>query len=385
MHDLKPDIKPRRPGDASYRDPDKLRDAEEYSDPEEDIEIVDMGQVGQLDSLAPRSLPRVQEKIKKREVKKEKGKEKDKSLGIKPDPEDEEAGERARLSGPSSRAGTIDSNTSTPLLKTKAEEDAEEDQAEAEAEENEVVRGADALDLSESEEEEMMDDLVDDFVFDDSSDVGGGEDASNRLYLFQFPQVFPKFKAPKDKPAKAESDNEGGGSAAGPPPSALSSSPPGGSTKPKRSVAFAEGSKRGTATPPDTKPSGSSLDSEALKRGFSSGSDPLRNSSSQSGPEGMVGRLQVYRDGRVEMHFGSPDNPLVMEVAGGSQSSFLQDVALLDAKEKRATVLGEVHRKFTLSPSVEGMLGDWENHCSMKGEESESSSDEESVKKEEKR
>lgn len=411
--DSKSDMKPLR-SDASYRNPDKLRDAEQYSDQEDDVEIVDMGNVAELDELAPRSLPRMQEKDKKKGkgvVKKEKGKGKEGAGIVKPDPEDEEASDRARLQG--SESGSGSASSTPPVIggvvkkkKAKKEEagmpgapsDNEDDDGDAGAEE--VVRGADALDLSESEEEEMMDDLADDFVFDDTHSDGGGGD-NNRLYLFQFPQMFPKFKAAKAKPiptAKPESDAEASSSTVqassssggGPPASALSSSPPGGSKdKPKRSVAFAEGVKNGTATPPDNrdrKPTPAEL-SAGMKRSAmdnSSHLDPLSNSSSQSGPEGMIGRLQIYKDGRVEMHFGSPTNPLVMEVAGGSQSSFLQDVALLDAKEKRATVLGEVHRKFTVSPGVEGMLRDWEGWCAGErgggeGEDSESSSDEEEV------
>lgn len=106
---LKPD-----PGRQSYRDPDKLREREEYSDQEEDVEIVDLDDVGLLDELAPRALPRVQEKDKGKkgkgkDDKKGKGKGKKPKAdvadgvegmdldGVKADPDAEEAEEQKRL------------------------------------------------------------------------------------------------------------------------------------------------------------------------------------------------------------------------------------------------------------------------------------------------
>ncbi|PWN20301.1 hypothetical protein BCV69DRAFT_283176 [Microstroma glucosiphilum] len=365
---LKPD-----PGRMAYRNPDKLRDKEEYSDPEEDIEIVDLDDVGTLDELAPRALPRVQEKEKKRSKQGEEAADKKKGKGkgkvkmedamdvdkVKPDPEDEEQREKNALSGPASRAATISSGTSTPRHGT---EDA--DSASEEAEEDR--KGIDALDLSESEAEEIGDDLVDDFVFDEE------EGDPTRLYLFQFPQLFPKFTAPKVKPeGPPKEEGAAGGVGAGvvKVPSALSSSPPGSSgNKPKRSVAFAEGTSGGT---PPASGSGSGSAKAAAPNGVkkepSSSAPPTaappgaqvkvkqeEGIDGHLGPEGMIGRLQVYKDGRVEMHFGK----IVMEVSGGSQTTFLQDLALLDASTRRATLLGEVHRKFTVSPNVENMLDD---------------------------
>ena len=47
-----------------------------------------------------------------------------------------------------------------------------------------------------------------------------------------------------------------------------------------------------------------------------------------------------------------------MELTGGSQTSFLQDLALLDPVKREAYILGEIQRKFVCSPGVEGMLDD---------------------------
>lgn len=254
---------------------------------------------------------------------------------------------------------SVSSGTSTPLHDT---EDA--DSASEEAEEDR--KGIDALDLSESEAEEVGDDLVDDFVFDEE-DVD-----ATRLYLFQFPQLFPKFTVPKVKPEGPPKEEEraagGAGAPAGAPkvPSALSSSPPGSGNKPKRSVAFAEGTSGGT---PPASGSAKAAAANGVKKEPSStgpaaaapppGGATVKVKEEEGldatlGPEGMIGRLQVYKDGRVEMHFGK----IIMEVSGGSQTTFLQDLALLDASTRRATLLGEVHRKFTVSPNVENMLDD---------------------------
>lgn len=171
--------------------------------------------------------------------------------------------------------------------------------------------------------------MVDDFVFDEE-DVD-----ATRLYLFQFPQLFPKFTVPKVKPEgppKEEGASGGAGTSAPKVPSALSSSPPGSSgNKPKRSVAFAEGTSGGG---PPASGSGSAKAAAAapngVKKEVPSSAPPSAAGSGSGappgakvkvkeeegvdaslGPEGMIGRLQVYKDGRVEMHFGK----IIMEVS----------------------------------------------------------------------
>lgn len=429
---------------SNYRDPDKLQDQEEYSDQEGDVEVVDMSIVGSMDRLGPRSLPKIQgeEKKKKKPVKKEdgataKGKGKDKpsdsgmNVDIKPDPEDVEASETARLARPAdadpSQAADSTSGSTTPVAAgsevapTAKKEEGEGpigpgDDSDGQGE----VRQADALNLSESEEEEEPDDLGDDFLDqnelgeEDRNDAAGPDGRSqdsNHLFLFQFPQRFPQFHPRKHRKPKVEAK-------AAPSTSALSASPPGGGSSSSRSkaksVAFAD------ATPGDRPgaekashqgqtlkrehPSSAGLDGFGSLHLDGSGGDGQEGDTTQKDqPEGMVGRLQVYKGGRVEMHFPISDDEdddeggededdedgqkagadgqgddgdaelgidgqcnrktktkrvLVMEVAGGSQSTFLQDVAILDKRSRKAHILGEVHRKFTVQPSIDGMLDD---------------------------
>lgn len=376
---------------SSYRDPDKLKDKEEYSDQEEEVEIVDLDDVGELDAMAPRALPRMQdvEKKKKQERKKqvkkkekEEQREKAKELAssssssamdvdppaagtaspqVKADPEDVEAANRAALqNGKTEQDESKKATTISPDDSDASDVDSDDDRPK----DGKVV---DALDLSESEEEETMDDLVDDFVFDDENlDTDhGGVDPSNRLYLFQFPQLFPRFKVSKDQrrrqaaaaasaaTAKTEPPHPAAKMASSPPPkSALSTSPPG--SKGRRSVAFAEGTVGGGGAPSSSTSVKREHDEDAA------GKPPASTAKPRPGPEGRVGSLKVYRDGRVEMHFTrkDPAQPLVMELTGGSQTSFLQDLAVLDPVKREAYILGEIQRKFVCSPGVEGMLDD---------------------------
>ncbi|SJX65477.1 related to RPC53-47 kD subunit of DNA-directed RNA polymerase III [Sporisorium reilianum f. sp. reilianum] len=309
------------PDRASYRNPDKLKDAEQYSDPEDGgVEIVDMDEVHILDELAPRSLPRVAEKESKKDKQKAADARQKKVDGrlLKDERDANPAVVRVKSEDPDDPMGELDpakGSTSSAYVSS------------ASATPQPEVNNADALDLSESEGEELMDDLVDDFVLHDDDDVS----PENRLYLFQFPQLFPRFKAPK--PAQADV------------PAAADE------TSKRRSVSFAEGTTGGAghARPSPTKHeiSSSDLDSDADSEDEKKPKAPIAK-------EGLVGKLDVYRDGRVFLRFGE----LLMEVTGGSQSTFLQQVMLLDPSNRTATNLGELHRKFIVSPELDCMLND---------------------------
>lgn len=338
------------PDRASYRNPDKLKDAEQYSDPEDGgVEIVDMDQVHVLDELAPRALPRVavkeskkdkqkaadarQKKMEGRILKDERDANPSTAIRVKSEDDDDAMGEL----DPSLTSGLNESGTSTVISSASATPQPEDEPK---------VNTADALDLSGSEGEELMDDLVDDFVFHDDDDVN----PENRLYLFQFPQLFPNFKAPKisntniTEPPAAPSDTESTSAASK-----------------RRSVSFAEGTTGGAgqARPSSVKdeaPSSSEIDeSDAYDSDASDNKKrDTKLSAAKNNKEGLVGKLDVYRDGRVFLRFGE----LVMEVTGGSQSTFLQQVMLLDPSNKTATTLGELHRKFIVSPELDCMLND---------------------------
>jgi DNA-directed RNA polymerase III subunit RPC4 len=53
-------------------------------------------------------------------------------------------------------------------------------------------------------------------------------------------------------------------------------------------------------------------------------------------------------------------------VSGATQSSFLQQVVHLDMQNKRLNVLGEINKRFVVSPDVEALLAATENEASVK-------------------
>lgn len=261
---------------ADYTDPDRAArlEREEYSDQEDGIQIVDMEDVGNLDVLAPTSLPRMQ--AKGRRSKKATIKNED-AVRVKREIAD------IREDGVKVQVGDIELEA---------------------AEKDDNARTADALDLSASEDEEVMDNLIGDFVEDDE------DNPENRLYLFQFPPLFPTFAHPKGK---------------------------------KRAVSFAENAE---------------INGKEVKVKSEAGGDTKDGAKVETRdvnrPEGRIGRLDIFRDGTVQFRF----NDIVMDVTGGSQASFLQQVMILDAEEKKATTLGELHRKFVVAPEIDSMLKD---------------------------
>lgn len=323
------------PDRATYRNPDKLKDAEQYSDPEDGgVEIVDMDEVHILDDLAPRALPRVAEKETKKDKQKAANARQKKMEGRMLKDEREAGGSTVRVKSEDDddAMGELDPRSASVLSAS----------ATPQPEDGPQVNTADALDLSESEGEELMDDLVDDFVFHDDDDAN----PENRLYLFQFPQLFPKFRAPKANKA----DTMDAAAAAEP--------STGAATGKRRTVSFAEGTTGGAGKAVKDELPRSEIDSDADSAIDSADEDKKTKLNTANQHEGLVGKLDVYRDGRVFLRFGD----LVMEVTGGSQSTFLQQVMLLDPSNRTATSLGELHRKFIVSPELDCMLNDIKLH-----------------------
>lgn len=57
------------------------------------------------------------------------------------------------------------------------------------------------------------------------------------------------------------------------------------------------------------------------------------------------------------MRFG---NGVVMDVAAATQPAFLQHAVQLDMTKKRMNVIGEVNKRFVVSPDVDALLEDAE-------------------------
>ncbi|KAJ6474600.1 RNA polymerase III RPC4-domain-containing protein [Mycena vitilis] len=202
--------------------------------------------------------------------------------------------------------------------KVKKEEPTE-NETEAGAVEEVEVDAANALDLSESEEEEEFEDLIEHFARQEniSEDPTMREE---RLYFFQFPSPFPTFSPP----AVAVPDDI---------PEVVDTG--------VKKVSFADdvkagslpGSARGSMAPPET-PAVDKVEENPVI-------------------DGLIGTLEVYRSGAVKMRL---QNGMLLDVTAATQPSFLQHAVCLDFAEKRLTVLGEVNKRFVVSPDIDTLL-----------------------------
>ncbi|KAJ7623370.1 RNA polymerase III RPC4-domain-containing protein [Roridomyces roridus] len=176
------------------------------------------------------------------------------------------------------------------------------------------VDAANALDLSESEEEEEFEDLVEHFSRQEPVD----EDPSlreERLYFFQFPSPFPEF-LPYTPPVTEEDASV-------------------------KKVTFAEDTKPGSlpgSARGSVAPSEATVDDKAKE---------------PKTVDGIIGSLEVYRSGAVKMRLS---NGILLEVTAATQPSFLQHAVCLDIPEHRLTVLGEVNKRFVVSPDIGSLL-----------------------------
>lgn len=188
----------------------------------------------------------------------------------------------------------LDAAAPQPLLKAPPQFKRETPQIKSEGNELEMavdsalatdtpdVNRAQALDLSESEDEEGEDELAGRFV----ASLQDGQ-SEGQTFLFQFPRPFPTFTA--SPPAKEDSEVVDVDAPAKPAP------------------------------PP---------------------------------AEGQVGELQIFESGRVLLHLGG----IPFDITGGSETSFLQQVMLLDADQQRALCLGELDAKLLATPDLAYLL-----------------------------
>ncbi|KAK7686403.1 hypothetical protein QCA50_010627 [Cerrena zonata] len=256
-----------------------------YSDQEDGVEIVDIEKVRMMDWMAPESLKRERDAKHKKKAKKEDAKGK----GI----------------AASSNEMEVDDDV---VLET-----------------NEKVNLANAIDLSESEDEEELEDIVDDFAPQDAmqDDPFAHHD---RLFFFQFPEPFPTFVS-KSKSDKTPSI-----------PTVPTPNDKGKGVDRERKVSFAENTK-----PPG--PSGPPTNGAIATESKEIQEDPK--------VDGVVGQLEIYQSGAVKMRMG---NGIVYDVTAATQPSFLQHAVYLDADKKQLCVLGEINRRFVVSPDLEVLL-----------------------------
>ncbi|KAF9525978.1 RNA polymerase III RPC4-domain-containing protein [Crepidotus variabilis] len=235
----------------------KPEDEEVYSDPDDGIEIVDMGNVREMDWMAPEIL------LKERQ------------------------GERK---------------------KAKKEEAVGDDLSD-----EVVVESTQALNLSESEEEEEMDDIMSSFMARAVNQQGGAF-LQDRLYLFQLPSPFPTFSS-NQTPMEVDKALDSG----------------------EKRVSFAPNVKQDTST--SSRTAYSAPDTSEQKQ--------------PSSLEGRIGQLEFYRSGAVKMRLA---NHVLLDVNAATQPSFLQQAVHIAPTRNQLVVLGEVNTQFAATPNVDALL-----------------------------
>ncbi|KAI0641967.1 RNA polymerase III RPC4-domain-containing protein [Trametes meyenii] len=188
-----------------------------------------------------------------------------------------------------------------------------------ESPEEEEVNMANAVDLSESEEEEELEDIIDDFAQRQAEAEEDTDVRQERLYFFQFPNPFPAFTSAQapDGDAKGKGKAADAGEDAG------------------KKVTFAQ----------DTKPPAPGAAPPAPSA--------TEKQEAQTKVDGIVGQLEIYESGTVKLRLG---NGIVMDVTAATQPSFLQHAVYVDPEHKRLSVLGEVNRRFVVTPDIETLL-----------------------------
>ena len=71
-------------------------------------------------------------------------------------------------------------------------------------------------------------------------------------------------------------------------------------------------------------------------------------------PSGYLGKLLVYRSGKVQMKIGD----ILFDVNIGTASTCHQQVAFISAEEKKATILGSIKQRTVVTPNIEHLLSD---------------------------
>ncbi|KAI0072688.1 hypothetical protein K474DRAFT_1604653 [Panus rudis PR-1116 ss-1] len=271
-----------------------------YSDPDEGVEIVDMEKVRNMDWMAPESLRKEKDAgKKKKKVKKEEEKKTDvKGKGVSIED-----------------AMEVDNSRETTVSAP------------------EEVNLANAVDLSESEDDEELEDIVGDFALPpEDLEEQDFNTRQERLYFFQFPDPFPTFISHRQPPPESPSaPNPDGASNLEDPSGSIPASG-------KKAVSFAD----------DTKPPAPGAPSTTGQAETTKTKDGEKKKM-----EGVIGQLEVYASGAVKMRMG---NGIVLDVAGATQPSFLQQAVYLDPENKRLCVLGEVNRRFVVSPDLDALL-----------------------------
>ncbi|WWC73393.1 uncharacterized protein I206_107360 [Kwoniella pini CBS 10737] len=184
--------------------------------------------------------------------------------------------------------------------------------------EDEEVNEAQMVDLSESEEEEEEEDMEGDFVQSE-----GYDNPEEKLFIFQFPHLFPKF-LPSTTVDLTQNDIK-----------------PDVTAHVNGATNAAQQKDVKPDMKPDVKPSAAQLRAAQSKKG----PEPV--------PEGRVGTMVVMKSGKVKIVMGKD---IVMNVTPGLPTTFIQHLVHLEPKKKTAQVLGEIHKNYLVTPDIDRLL-----------------------------
>ncbi|KAF9646363.1 hypothetical protein BDM02DRAFT_3171826 [Thelephora ganbajun] len=183
---------------------------------------------------------------------------------------------------------------------------------------------ANAVNLSESEDEVEEEQIAGDFFTDPGQDFGP-DVRQDKICFFQFPPNFPTFVSPPSMVAE--------------PPAPVIGKGKGRTMDVPKKVTFAtpDGLESGTTTP-TMKPDG-----------------PTTEKNPDPPIDGTIGQLELYRSGAIKMRLA---NGILLDVSAATQPSFLQQAVHIDRQKKKLCVLGEVNRRFTVTPDIDALIMD---------------------------
>ncbi|GJJ77762.1 DNA-directed RNA polymerase III subunit RPC4 [Entomortierella parvispora] len=190
----------------------------------------------------------------------------------------------------------------------------------------------------------------------------------DQMYFFQFPSVMPAFKprpvtaVPMSSVSSSSASSPGASTASGDTDDSLME------VKPEpmdvdRPILIPDNDLLSVkAEPQDTRlgalsgagssaPDGQRARSKAVG-GAAKQAEKNEVEESHLQQEGKIGRLLIYKSGKVKMKVGD----IVMDVSSGSECSFLQDVVVVDSNNKQAFVMGSVQKRMVCVPNLTQLL-----------------------------
>ncbi|KAG8945616.1 hypothetical protein FRC04_000663 [Tulasnella sp. 424] len=256
----------------------------------------------------------------------------------KKEPEDDEYAISEDEGGPGKvdmqRVGTLDYNAPVALKsrleatrkeerRHKKKESARNDSMIMDTDETEGKDMKNALDLSESEEEEEVEDLAEHFARKTAFLGVEVDETAEPLYFFQFPHPFPSFVPDIDMTKDEAMQVDGESKKANDDDKAKS-----------KSVTWA-------------------ADVKVKEDADADAAETEKQKTFPGGSEGVAGEIEVYKSGAVKMRFGKD---IVMDITAATQPAFLQQIVHVDLQKQRMSVFGNVERRFIVSPDIDTLL-----------------------------